>query len=183
MKRPARHHELAFALVMYRPGPFPRRVNPRLDDFQDEEIIFGDEFRIPDLAFQAGITFGDERGLDARGGHGREAKGLELVHAPAGSVPAGHHRFRQLHRGDVDHAFPGCLEAGKRIVPVADHAAHERRLELHHQMPRHRHDVRPPGAGRGEQHDRAGFEQPIDFGQGKVGFLHRGSEDAAPDGA
>jgi len=38
-------------------------------------------------------------------------------------------------------------------------------------MPRHGHDVRPPGAGGGEQHDRAGFEQPIDFGQGKVGFF------------
>jgi hypothetical protein len=60
MERPARHHELAFALVMYRPGPFPRRVNPCLDDLQDEEVIFGDEFPIPDLAFQAGITFGDE---------------------------------------------------------------------------------------------------------------------------
>src|ERR1017187_10278722 len=78
MERPARHHEFAFPLVMYRPGPFPRRVNPRLDGLQDEEIIFGDEFRIPDLAFQAGITFGDERGFDARGCHGREAKGLEL---------------------------------------------------------------------------------------------------------
>lgn len=149
--------------MMNRPGPFPRRVNPRLDDLQDEEVVLGGQFRIPDLAFQAGITFGDERGLDARGGHGREAKDLELVHAPARSVPAAHHRFRQLHRGDVDHAFPGRLEAGKRAVPVADHATHERRRELHHQMPRHGHDVRPPGAGGGEQHDRAGFEQPIGF--------------------
>jgi hypothetical protein len=27
MELPARYHELAFALVMNRPGPFPRRVN------------------------------------------------------------------------------------------------------------------------------------------------------------
>jgi hypothetical protein len=29
----------------------------------------------------------------------------------------------------------------------------------------------PPRTGGGEQHDRAGFEQPIDFGHGKVGFF------------
>src|ERR1039457_2143749 len=40
MNRPARHHELAFPLVMNCPGPFPRRVNPRLDDFEDEEVVF-----------------------------------------------------------------------------------------------------------------------------------------------
>src|ERR1035438_857454 len=130
MEWPARHHELAFALMMNRSWPFPRRVNPRLDNFQDEEVILGDEFRINDLAFQTGITFGDERSLDARSGHGREAKSLELVHAAARSVPAGHHRFRQLHRRDVDHTFPAGLEAGEGVVPVADHAAHERRREL-----------------------------------------------------
>ena len=88
MQDPACHHEFTFALMMNRPGPFPRRVNPRLDDLQDEEVVLGGQFRIPDLAFQAGITFGDERGLDARGGHGREAKDLELVHggAPKGKM-------------------------------------------------------------------------------------------------
>lgn len=59
MERPARHPEFAFPLVMNRPRMFPRRVNPRLDDLQNEEVVLGDEFRIPDLAFQAGITFGE----------------------------------------------------------------------------------------------------------------------------
>jgi hypothetical protein len=35
-------------------------------------------------------------------------------------------------------------------------------------------DVRPPGAGRGDQHDRSGFEQPIDLLQEKRCFLHPG---------
>jgi hypothetical protein len=39
MKRPACHHEFAFALMMNRPGPFPRWINPRLDDFHDEEVV------------------------------------------------------------------------------------------------------------------------------------------------
>jgi len=49
----------------------------------------------------------------------------------------------------------------------------------------------PPGAGRGEQQRTGpGFEQPIDFGQGKVGFSssgikfhvsRRGTSNIAPD--
>jgi len=37
-ERPARYHEFAFALVMNHPGPFSRRVNPRLDDFQETQF-------------------------------------------------------------------------------------------------------------------------------------------------
>jgi hypothetical protein len=41
MERPTRHHEHAFALVMYRGRLFPRRVNLRLDDLQNEEVFGG----------------------------------------------------------------------------------------------------------------------------------------------
>src|ERR1017187_10225858 len=169
--RPASNHEHTFPLVMNRPRMFPRWVDPRFDDLKDKEVVFGDQLPINDLAFQIGMALGDEWGLDARGGHGRETKGLELVHPSSRSVPAAHHLFRQFQRRDVDHAFPGRLQDFKRVVPVADHATHDRRLELHHRMPRHGHDVRPPGAGRRDHHDRAGFEQPIDLRQGKRCFF------------
>jgi hypothetical protein len=41
MERPTRHHELAFPLMVYRARLFPRGVNPRLDDLQNEEVVFG----------------------------------------------------------------------------------------------------------------------------------------------
>jgi hypothetical protein len=63
--------------------------------------------------------------------------------------------LRQFHRRDLDHALLRRLQGGEGEVAVADHAAHERRLELHHRVPRHRHDVRPALAGGRQQHDRA----------------------------
>src|ERR1017187_8079198 len=96
--------------MMNRPWPFSRRVHPRLNHFQDEKVILDGKFPIPDLAFQTGITLGDERSLDALGGHGCESKSLELVHAAARSVTASHDRFRQLHRRDVDHTFARRLK-------------------------------------------------------------------------
>jgi hypothetical protein len=59
MERPACHYEFAFTLMMNRPGLFPRRVKPRLDDFEDEEIVFRHQLHIHDLAFQASVTFGE----------------------------------------------------------------------------------------------------------------------------
>ena len=134
-----------------------------MDDFQNEKVIFLDQFYINDLAFQASITFGDEWGFDALGGQRSEPKNLELVHALARGVATSHHGFCQLHRRDVDDAFVAGLEAGKGVVPIADHAAHERRGELHHQVPGHGHDVRPTRANCGKQHDRPRFEEPINF--------------------
>jgi len=70
------------------------------------------------------------------------------------------------------HAF--VAERGKivprRISGVC--APHQRRLELHHGVPRHGHDVGPPLAGSRDHHHRPRLQQAIDFGQGK-GFLHR----------
>ena len=150
--------------MMNRSRPFLRRINPGPDDFQNEEVVFRDQRCINNLAFQAGIALLNKRSLDELGGYGRESKFLELVHVATGSVPASHHSFHQFHGRDVDHTFAGLLEAGKGVITIADHAAHERRSELHHQVPRHGHNVCPPGANGGEQHDWAGFEQPINLG-------------------
>src|SRR5664280_2084244 len=80
LDRPARNRKHAFSLMMNRPWPLPARINPRLDHLQDEKVVLVDQFSINHLAFQTGITLGDERGLDDRRGHRREAKGCELVH-------------------------------------------------------------------------------------------------------
>ena len=100
MNCPARHHELAFSLMMNRARIFSRRVNPCVNDFQDKEVVFGDQLPVRHLAFQIGIALGDERGLDAFGGYGCKTKHLELVHAAARRVPAADHRCRQQWQAD-----------------------------------------------------------------------------------
>jgi len=62
MNRPARHHKRALALVMNRPRMFRAGSIHAFDDFEDKEVVFGGQLPINDLAFQTGITLGDERG-------------------------------------------------------------------------------------------------------------------------
>ena len=128
--------------------------------------------RVDDLAFERGIAFVDQRRLDQRSGHRREAEAPELVQLAPGGVAAAHHLRRQLGRRDVDHAFPGRLQHAEAVVAVADHAAHQRRLEFHHRVPGHGHDVRTAFCGGREQHHRTRLEQAIDPGQGKGFFRH-----------
>ena len=108
MERPARHHEFAFALMMNRLGIFPRGVNPRLHDFQDEEVVFRHQLRIHDPAFQAGVTLGDQRSLDPFSRHGGETKFHKLVQSATGNIPASHDGLCQLHGGNVDYTFWVC---------------------------------------------------------------------------
>ena len=79
------------------PGLFPRWVNPRLNDFEDKEIVFRHQVHIHNLAFQAGVTFGNERGFDEFGGQGSESKLLELIHTATRSVPTNHNGLGQFH--------------------------------------------------------------------------------------
>ena len=79
MERPARNHEHAFPLVMNRPWPFPARINPCLDHLQHEEVVFIHQRSVNHLAFQIGVTLGDNRGFDDRAGHRREFEFFELV--------------------------------------------------------------------------------------------------------
>ena len=96
--------------MMNRPRVFACGVDPCFEHLKDEEVVFDYHLPIDGLAFKICIAFVDERCLDARGGRLREPKGSELVDLSSGGVPAAHHLFRQLHRRDVDHAFPGCLQ-------------------------------------------------------------------------
>lgn len=157
--------------MMNRPRVFACGVDPRLEHLKDEEVVFGYHLPINDLAFKIRIALADERCLDARGEYLCEPKGLELVDLSSGGIPAAYHLFRQLHRRDVDHAFPGCLQDVERVVSIANHTTHDWRLEIYHRVPRHGHDVCPPLAGSRDHYHWSRLEQTIDLGQGKR-FFH-----------
>ncbi len=86
---------------------FLQRVDPCLDDFEDEQAVFGDQPAIDDLAFQIGIALVDQRSLDARCDYGGERELPEFVDLAARAVADADHLFRQRHCRDVDHAFLG----------------------------------------------------------------------------
>jgi hypothetical protein len=67
------------------------RINQRLDDFQDEEIIFGHQLSIHHFALQIGVTLSDKRGLDDCAARRRKVNGFELVHRFTGNIAASHH--------------------------------------------------------------------------------------------
>ena len=55
------------------------RIDPGLEYFEYEKIVFVDEARVGHLAFEIGEAFGDERRADARGSYFRQAERSELV--------------------------------------------------------------------------------------------------------
>ena len=61
----------------------------------------------------------------------------------------------------IDALF-GRFQDAEGVVPLADDAADQRRLELQHRVPRHGHDVRPALSGGRDQHNRPRFEQAVD---------------------
>jgi len=79
MDRLTGDHERAFPQMMNRPRIFLLWVNPGFNNLKDKEIVFGIHRLIDDPAFKIGVAFVDQRRIDARGSHGREAKRLELV--------------------------------------------------------------------------------------------------------
>src|SRR5271165_5879775 len=82
--------------------------------------------------------------------------------------------------GMFDHTFLGLLQDAECVVPVADHAAHDRRPEIHHRVPRHSHDVGSPLVGGCDQYDRPWLKQTIDLRQGKCSFRHSCAPSSCP---
>jgi hypothetical protein len=51
------------------------------------------------------------------------------------------------------------------VIAGANDAGNQRRLEIHHHVPRHDHDIGLPADGSGEKDHGPGFELLIDFGE------------------
>ena len=148
-------------------GVFLLGVDPGLHDFQHEQAVFLDQASIDDFAFQVGEAFRHQRRPDLLRRQRRQAEGREFIHVAARHVADRHHRFRQFHGRHGDDAFLRFAQRREAVIAVAHHAGDQRRLEFHHRLPRHRHDVGPALVRRGQQHDRPGFEQPVDLGEGE----------------
>jgi hypothetical protein len=61
--------------------------------------------------------------------------------------------------------LPRFFERDKAEIAFANYTADQRRLEFHHRMPGHRHNIARAPVCRSEQHDGTRFEQAIDFCQ------------------
>ena len=81
--RSAVDDEAALAEVMQGARAFTRRVDPGLEHFEHEEIVPRRHAGVGDAALEAGVTLVDQRWRDLPGRPRREAKGGELVEAPA----------------------------------------------------------------------------------------------------
>src|SRR3990170_5452889 len=78
------HDKDATSLVMDGFGPLLRCVDPGLDDFYNEDVVFIDKTWVPYPAFEVGETFGHKRRGDFFGRHRRETEGRELVNVASG---------------------------------------------------------------------------------------------------
>ncbi len=112
----ARDHEASVSSMMEGARTLHCRVDPRLDDFEDEQTIAGHHPSVDHPAFQVCMAFSDERRTDLRSRHGGEVKGRELVCVRTGCVAAAHNLFSQLHRGYVDDTFTGRIQQAEGIL-------------------------------------------------------------------
>src|ERR1035438_8640511 len=145
-----------------------RRVDPGLEDLQNEEIELVNEPGIDHLAFEIGETLGHQRRRYAFGWRLRQTESLELVYIAARAVTDSDDFGGQFQRWKSNHALFGCPQRGKAVIGVADDTGHQRRFKLDHHMPGHGHDVGAALAGGREQDHRAGFEQLVDLRQRQI---------------
>src|ERR1019366_3615373 len=76
------------AEMMHCPWVLPGRVDPRLEDLKDKQIVFDNHPCINDFAFEIGIAFSDQRRLHTGNGRRCEMKDTELVNSSPRGVPA-----------------------------------------------------------------------------------------------
>jgi len=73
---------------------------------------------------------------------GRQPEFLELVDFSARGVADPDDDIGQRRGRQVDDAFAALADHVEAVITARDYAADERRRELHHGVPAHRHDVR-----------------------------------------
>ncbi len=157
-------HELAVAPVMDR-ARLPQGSDMRLDDAPDEYTVGLDDNVVMQPAFEAGITFVDQRSRDLVRRPWREPEILDLVVIAAVRVPYGNDRIEKLYGWDIDHAFAGCAYQTIAPVLIPYVAGEQRGFELQHHVPAHGHDIDFVASFGGHEDDRPGLEMLPDLVQ------------------
>ena len=148
-----------------------RAVDVRLQHLENEEVVLADQARVDELAFEVGVALAYQRRAHALSRGSGQPEALEFVDAAPRGVAAAGDFLRQIRGRDVDHAFATAHQHFERMVSRTDHAPDQRRLEVHHRVPRHRHDIRAPASSRRNQYDHAGLDQPVDLRQREERFF------------
>jgi len=151
---------------------FLRRIDPRLQYFQDEEIVALDQARVFHPAFKVAEAFLDQRWAYLTGRERRESKALEFIGIATRAVANLHHYVGKAARWDRDHCFSRRAEGREGEIGLTDDTRDERRLELQHHVPGHRHDVRATFASRRQQNNRAGFQQLVNLRKMVLPYCH-----------
>lgn len=117
------------------------RVNPSMDNFQDEERILPGHPCVGDPAFETGEAVVEQGSGDRFRRAARESEFAEFIDLGSGRVAAAHDLLCDLLGRYVQDTLFGCQKERVRMAPVTDDTANQGWLELQHGVPRHRHDV------------------------------------------
>ncbi len=127
--------EGSIATVMEGLGFLLGRVDPRIHDLQNEEIVPLDQGRILDSAFEVAEAFLDQGWADVAGRKGRQSEVLELIDVLSGAIADFYHLADEAARRDRDHGFARRAESREAEVGFTDGTSDERRLKLDHHVP------------------------------------------------
>src|ERR1035441_6449055 len=156
------HCELAISVMVDGLRVLLHRISPGFDDFQYEEVELADETGIDHLAFKVGEAFGHQRRRHTLGWRRRQAESLELVHVPSRAIANTHDLGCQFNRWNGDNALSHRSQRSEAVIGVADDTGDQRRLELYHHVPGHRHDVGSALVGGRQEDHWTRFKQLVD---------------------
>jgi hypothetical protein len=138
---------------------------PKLHHFEHEEVVLVDQARVCDFAFEVGEALGDEGRTHVLRGDRRQSETLELVGVASGRVAHADHFVSELCRRNRDDALLRRAQRGEAVIVAAHDAGDERRFEIDHHVPRHRHHIGSDLVSCRQQDDGAGFQNLVDLGQ------------------
>ena len=116
-------------------GVLLRRIDPRIHNFQNEEIVPLDQARILDAAFKVAEALLDQGRPDTTGRKRRQSKAFELVDVLSRAIADFYHLLGEAACRDRDHGFPRRAEGREAEIGFTDDTSDEWRLELHHHVP------------------------------------------------
>lgn len=111
------------------------RVDPRIHDLQNEEIVALEQGRVFDAAFEVAEAFLDQGWADVTGRKGRQSEALEFIDVLSGAIADFYHLTDEAARRDRDRGFARRAESREAEIGVTDDTSDERRLKLDHHVP------------------------------------------------